>query len=82
MEHNLTALADKAKTSVEPKPHLCVDCTFHSVLLDQHKCDNPRRKSRISPITGEIEYEWNYCLGERGVTGMCGPEGKLWKPRQ
>ena len=76
-----------------PEQAFCVDCAWHLTenlyREPTHHCGHPRFAftDTVDPVTGKTKgtrlnpSKHPFCENMRD-TGGCGPQGKLWKPKQ
>jgi hypothetical protein len=66
---------------------LCKDCRWaeriSATFPDDYYCNQPQfqRAPYIHPISGEEMHPRWLCSSERSLGTKCGPDGKLWEPK-
>lgn len=63
---------------------LCINCKHHvaksSEMYDE--CRALPAIETIEPVRGRLKVSKHYCDMQRTETGDCGPEGKLYVPKE
>jgi hypothetical protein len=64
----------------------CKDCRWADMIYAKHGdglCLHPlvQRPPEIDPVTGVSRSHRWLCSSERSLATICGPDGKLWEPK-